>query len=89
MARKRRDVTLINKETGEFKTFWTNVHGQHFISDGQVNGFTYTIEDGKLVKKDAGNAEFIRLKKECWIEWEDFCKEDNMYTTTEYGRWLF
>lgn len=82
-----KDITLINSKTGEFKTFWKNVHGQCLISEGKFHGLTYEVGSPKLTERDPGNAEFLRLRKLGWIKWQDFCKMRSIYIG-DYGYYL-
>ena len=81
-------ITLINKETSEFKTFWTNVHGQHFISKGIFDEFEYEIGEGALVDKEEGNEEYRKLRKAGWMKWNEFCIEFGI-DISKYGYYLF
>ena len=81
-------ITLINNETREFKTFWTNVHDQHFISEGTFYGLTYEIGEGVLVNKEEGNEEYRKLREAGWMKWNEFCSELGI-DISEYGYYLF
>lgn len=77
-------TTLINRETREFKTFTKNAHEQLLIVSGKFWGLTYEVENPERTTKEAGNAEYIRLRREGWIKWQDYCLEKNL-DIREYG----
>ena len=82
--RKCNEITLINPATREFKTFWKNAHQQFLISEGKFYGLTYEAGNGELVDKESGNAEYIRLRKEGWMKWQDYCREKSL-CISDYG----
>lgn len=74
--RKCNEVTLI-ADNGKFYTFWKNVHQQFLITEGQLNGLTFSVETPRVVNKEEGNKFYLKCVKEGYIKWQDFCKKKN------------
>ena len=91
--RRCNEVTLVKNIEGklEFKTFWKNVHQQFFISTGIIYGLTYEVLNKELVKDvGEGNMCYVKCRKDGWVKWEDFCKENNaMCLYYDFGRIIF
>ena len=76
--RRCNEVTMVNPETWEFKTFWKNVHQQFLITEGTINGCTYKAGESRLVEsKEEGNAEYIECRKAGWLTFREFLKKQN------------
>lgn len=68
--RRCNEQTLVKTVDGQerFITFWKNVHQQFLISEGVINGATYTVEEEKLVTKEEGNAVYIQRRSDGWVK---------------------
>lgn len=67
------EQTLVKKINGKtrFVTFWKNVHQQFLISEGIIDGLTYTVESSRVVNREEGNAFWYECKKAGWTKWTD------------------
>ena len=69
---KCNEQTLVKVINGErkFITFWKNVHQQFLISEGTINGATYSSEVPKHVTKEDGNKVYIECRRNGWKRFE-------------------
>ena len=90
--RRCNEITIINPKTRQFKTFWKNVHQQFLITDGKVEGCTFTVGKAELTEKGPGNALYKELRQNGWKKWEDFCEDKGGIWTQvlrDFGRVLY